>query len=468
MEFAEVFADIPDVINYAYSTYPSQSAFISGTANAMYVTPEKRTVPFNYPPNHKKRRFSEPTPLQNITAMSEFVERKHGGAVAGSSYAGSFGKASRNYESDKSAFLRSGCGVRDYVSGSVSTAGANLTAWIGHSSYRPTLILNVVCQAIIRKLFYKALARDITSIGSSILSNTNAVDIWIEYFDMDTNITRQADVGVLATDTLGVAANRLATVLWGRIAAREQDIFKYIYLVSADGTQAGAALSLSGLRVDIMSDSFLKIQNVAASADGTVDDRESALNVRHVPLQGSMYVGKGNWCMQKGTLQYNAHGGRNDAPMESDGNNGLMIPNQNTPSTVGNVTGGWFLPQPPAQIMNCTGGSGIKLSPGCIRSDTMRYSVSQMFNTFIGGLVEDPESVTTTATSWARQHTKRGMFKLFGLTRMLHTETTAVNIWYELWYDVYVKVSFSHDEVFTLPSPAETILSFTETGVSNQ
>lgn len=436
--------------------------------NAMYVTPQKRTSEFNYPPK-SRRRHSVPseTVKQEVAMMSEIVERKHGGAVAGSSYAGTFGKASRNYESDKSAFLRSGCGVRDYVSGSVTTAGANLTAWIGHASYRPALIMNVVCQAIIRKLFYKALARDITTIATLILSNTNAVDIWVEYFDLDNNVTRRADVGVLATDTLGVAANRLATLFWNRIAAHEQDIFKYIYLVSADGAQAGAALSLSGLRVDIMCDSFLKIQNVAASSDATVDDRESALNVRHVPLQGSMYVGKGNWCMQKGTVQNNAHGGVNESPMESDGNNGLMIPNLNTSATVGNVTGGWFLPQPPAQIMNCTGGSGIKLSPGCIKSDPMRYSVSQMFNTFIGGLIEVPESVTTTSSSWTKQHTRRGMFKLFGLTRMLHTETTPVNIWYELWYDVYAKVHFSHEEVFNLPSPAETVIAFTETSAAD-
>lgn len=473
MEFIEAFADVPDYLNYAYTNYPSQSAFISGTANAMYVTPKKRTTPFNFPPVKKARSLGTLTQQTQSPIMSEYIERKHGGAVSGSTYAGSFGHASPGYDQEKSAFLKSGCGIRDYLAGTVSTAGANLTAWVGHASYRPSLIVNVVCQAIIRKLFYKALARDITSVSSLILSNTNAVDIWLEYFDMDSNVTRRVDVGVLATDTLGVAANRLASVIWNRIAAHEQDMFKYIYLVSADGSQAGAALSLGGLRIDILSTSFLKIQNVASSADVAVDDRESALNVRHVPLQGCMYVGKGNWTMQKSTLQNNAHGGLNEAPMESDGNTGIMVPNFNTGSTsagvqTADVTGGWFLPQPAKQLMHVTGSGGVKLSPGAIKSDTLRYSVSQSFNTFVGSLINVPESVTTDAATWSKQHTSRGMFKLFGLTRMIHSETTPVNIWYELWYDVYAKVHFSHNEVYTIPSPSETILGFSQSGIANQ
>lgn len=449
--------------------------------NAMFVTPRKRTSPFNYPPGKQSKpdpfvedpdiflpaAEEEAESIPPPQVMTAYIEKKHGGAVSGSSYAGGFGRASSRSDALKTKFLKSGCGIREYIAGNVTTSGANLTAWIGHASYRPALIMNIVCQAIIRKLWYKALARDITSIGSLILSNTNVVDIWVEYFDMDANITRRADVGILATDTLAVAANRLTTFFWSRIAAHEQDIFRYIYCCSADGTQAGPALSLASLRVDILCDSYLKIQNVSASSDVAVDDRESALNVRHVPLQGVMYSGKGNWCQQKSTLQNNAHGGVNESPMEADGNTGVMVPNFNTGATAGgvqtaNVTGGWFLPQPYKQLMNCTGSAGIKLSPGSIKSDMMHYSVSQKFNTFIGGLVAVPESVTNTSSSWVRQHTNRGMFKLFGLTRMLHTETTPVNLWYELWYDVYAKVNFTHEEVFNLPSPAETVLGFSE------
>lgn len=477
MEFAEFLADVPDLLNYAWTNYPSQSAFISGTSNAMYMTPQKRTSPFNYPPGKKPKPNFTVKPLPDLApfpaayynpqVMNSSIERRHGGAVAGSAYAGAFGRAHSGTSSVKSSFLKSGCGIRDYIAGNIATTGANLTAWVGHASYRPALIMNVLCQAIIRKLWYKALARDITSIATLILSNTNVVDVWVEYFDMDANVTRRADVGILAADTLGVAANRLATFFWSRIAAHEQDIFKYIYCCSADGTQAGAALSLASLRVDILCDSHLKLQNVTASSDVAVDDRESALNVRHVPLQGVMYCGKGNWTMQKSTTQNNAHGGVNESPIEADGNSGIMVPNFNTGATAGgvqtaNVSGGWFLPQPSKQLMNCTGSAGVKLSPGSIKSDTMSYSVSQKFNTFIGGLISVPESVTNTPSSWVRQHTNRGMFKLFGLTRMLHTETTPVNLWYELWYDVYVKVNFTHEEVFNLPSPAETILGFTQ------
>lgn len=457
----------------------SSLAIAAGSAySTMPTTPLKRTNPFNYPPDRVKRTRTFPTVSSASEAttsgmMSELIERKHGGAVAGSSYVGGFGRTKPQYENDKTAFLRSGCGLRDYISGSVTTGSANVTAYVGHSSFKPTLVLNVVSQAIIRKLWYKATSRDLTHIGSLILPNTNVTNIWVEYFDMDSNITRRADVGITTTDTLATAANKLAALWWNRIAAHEQDIYKYIYLTTADGTQAGGALSLSGLTVDLLCDSYLKIQNVTASTDVAVDDRENAMSVRHVPLQGMMYSGRGNWTMQKGVLQGGTHGGTNESPMESDGNTGLMVPNFNTGTTSGgvqtaNVTGGWFLPQVPKQLMNCTGGASIKLSPGSIKSDMLRYETSISFNNLIGGLIEVPESVTTTPTTWSRQHTKRGQWKLFGLTRMLHTETTPVTLWYELWYDVYAKVNFSHNEVFVVPSPAETILSFSEGATGNQ
>lgn len=474
------------------------------------VTPQKRTIPFNQPPGRKRTKtFPSPYPSDyqhfgststssgylselidsNMSVANHALESAHGGSVYSGQYQGTFGTPHSGYEAKAARYLKAGCGVRDFITGNVTTgvplnsttAGVgppSQAVYVGHSSYFPELIMRVVCQALVRKLWYKATGRDITNPDSVLLANTNAQNVGLQYYDMVAGSTGTHNFVITAgTTTLATLAQSIATSLWSDIGSQVQYEYTYVYLYN--GTNEGLALSVSGMTVDVCTESFLKIQNVTSQTTSSGSDFGNAADVQSIPLQGIMYNGTGNFAMPKSTKEVNVASAGNANPWESSGTHGFMgasyynratapsgdknIPNQPYFS----LSNYYQLPQKPEQFTNVNSGKGVKLSPGVIKVDRLSYCKELKFNTFINNIIVVPDSVAPNGTTnVTAQRTHRGQFRMFALTPMLHTITNIpsnyVNtaIWYELWYECFARVSVVHEEQFMLNAPTGTVDSF--------
>lgn len=406
----------------------------------------------------------------NRTAQAEHqLESKHGGAVYSATYQGSFGRASSGTDSVKAAYLKSGCGIRDYISGTVSAAGTNQTVWVGHCSYRPDAYLRVVCQSIVRKLYYKATNRDITDLDTLILPNTNAVNINIEYLDVGTGAVGVSGVTVTAaTDTLRSVADKLTNIFIADIANKAAREYTYVYMYQ--GSNEGLALSLTGMTVDLMATSHLKLQNVTTEPTSTNVDYGNAADVRNFPLQGVMYCGSGNFAMQKAVRE--AAPSVYNPAFEGGGQSGLMVPGYYNSGTGASFTTTlqpeFTLPQVSEQLTNVNGSKHVKLGPGVVKADHLKYQKRMKFNTFINNLVVVPHNVTYTAgppvvENLYYQRTHRGQFSLFALTELMHSDTNAqLAVWYEIWWEVYAKVTIVHEEQYLLPRAVGGVLNVTQ------
>lgn len=391
------------------------------------------------------------------TAQAEHnLESRHGGSVYTATYQGTFGTPSVGHDAEKAAYLKAGVGIRDYVSGTVSATGLNQTLWLGHASYRPYLLLQTVCAAIVRKLYYKATNRDITNLNSVILGNADALNIAVESFDMTSARQVALITAVAGTDTLSTIAAKLTAVFVSDISNKVAREYTYVYMYN--GTNEGLALSLSGMSVDICTTSHLKVQNITQEPSTADTDKGNAADVHNFPLQGVMYHGKGNFTIQKSVKELNVASGSYGTAFESDGVTGFMSPalyqatGNNSTITLGDS---FRLPQVAQQFENVNASKNVKISPGVIKADHLAYSVKQKFNTFISNLIAEPDNVDQASGNIQYQRTHRGNFNLFALTELMHaSSTTAVlKCWYEIWYEAYAKVTVIHEEVFMLPAP---------------
>lgn len=305
------------------------------------------------------------------------VRAQHGGR-----YVGRFKKPRKVR---KNMYLAKGFQHTIEVNGQVSDPDC---VYVGHSTFSPVLIIEVIAQALLRKLLTKA-GWNCTSITQNIpgyLANTS--DCWlfrITRINKDTGVSTSFDYSTPAATDVNIQqicgnSSTGTAPLWpdflnilkefaggsGGTSTSNMNVPYKLMLYRQEANvgifhQFQCELNLANEKVHLMSSSNLKVQNRTVSADGS----GSIDSVSNNPIQGYLYHFK------------------NGAPYTRIEDAFLLEKMISVTGAItvraaemtGSATG---LTEPPSGkiFSNCSGQSRIRLDPGNIKHDRINHKVN--------------------------------------------------------------------------------------------
>lgn len=344
------------------------------------------------------RTQTQPRPPMRTPPGQRFAPRRVGGAPravsrANGVYAGRLPKARRN---KKDPYVAKGFKHVVETSGVVSDPDC---VYVGHSSYAPQLALQMVTQAILRRLFEKA-GLTITSLSDPIFPTavalTDGYFIRLETITA-TGVINNYDYGVPALATIlsitgnvsnGVAgtwptfANVLYDYALGEnplVGTKATDDLMQIRLFNevvgasnASRYNTVCTLNLRDMMVNFHAESEIKIQNRTVSASGSEDAEAVSAN----PLYLKKFLFNG-------------------IPRQKDKTTMFKLPPASTciMTTGAGNAGNTYMKEPvsPKLFWNCYKNSQSVLNPGQIRSDKIKLHKNMRlmpFLRFIGLLID--------------------------------------------------------------------------------
>lgn len=300
-------------------------------------------------------------------------------------------------------------------------------AYVGHTTFAPDHFKDMICRALIKRLFWKAgiTIGDFNSV--CISANTTATyRITVHYsagigttnadskYTIDQPVTNTFDQSVIALNTWLFSA-------W----TNDQVVFKALTLTTLHNTTVSNVLSMINLertKIHVNVKSSLKIQNRSTNSSNTSEDV-----VDNVPLYGRSYEGPGNGCVGRSfsnVQNITAPGNFFPASLQAfeiaPGTNN----NYQDPSIYGE-------PPLPRSFHNCKRSGKIHLDPGEIKTSVISYVRSFGFNTIFNVLFNG-----TTTPAGTLQRFFYGNYRMFCVEKMItaiaQTDASSIKVAYEV------------------------------------
>lgn len=289
------------------------------------------------------------------------------------SYYGRF-KRSKRLNKKQDAVLHRGFLNTTEITGTVADPNC---VYVGHSCMSGNEVIEGICSSLLRQLYKKALDLNVTNIQEPLPAfGVGGYTLRIERELMDgTNTIQQFDYVPSATDTIQfIVGSRVAGIVpaWATLL----DVFKdyasgnsastvnlyqptKLYFLETLNFNVLARINLKNERVHVRVDSHIKVQNRTLAADASSD----ATDVSNNPLVGKLYSFSSGCPMTK--VDY--------APLVNsipDFTGAITIPSASFTKT------GFFEPPHPKIFVNCKKSTGVRLEPGQIKEDRIKFSSS--------------------------------------------------------------------------------------------
>nr|WPR18682.1 MAG: capsid protein [Owegonang virus 16] len=369
----------------------------------------------------------EPMPQAQASTSAARRSSRGSGRKPGM-YAGKFNKATKASKSTPfDTFSKKGAAFNLEVSGTCTDTDC---VYIGQAAFIPDQMYSIVWQALIRKLFQKALKLDIQSMDNVPPSwETFSVDILV------VDVVTGGELTVLSqafansstsyrafADTVGQAVSNYvsgdAATDFNRRFSRIK-LFRLADSTNTSGTPINNVISEINLlrtKVHTISQVELNIQNFTTASSSTDDTIEE---VDNCPLKGRQYIFKG-FAPQYGNVYQSTQvgGAKSFCPTMEEGTI-LKRGKADTTSTVA-----FWEPPLPKAFNNCTKSSYVTLDPGQSKVKTFTYRSHKYFNQFLWST-----AYTTAANVTVR--CREGPTVMFALEKRIHIGNQSVICAYE-------------------------------------
>jgi len=360
------------------------------------------------------------------------------------------GRFGKTYRPGTDMFRKQGFMHTTEVHGTVNDPDC---VYIGHSSFSGTQLLEVICQAILRKLFAKANwnCRDVNENLPSF-SDSNVSNLWRlrlirqdkttgTLYEHSYTTTGDTSIYLIVGDVsvgLAPAWPQLLEYLRDYMRGdRNPSVFNAIVpykivLYREEGNvavfyQHEAELYFSEMMVTVKSKSTMKIQNRTTAADGSTSDEDISAN----PIAGLQYEFSGG-CPRPNGLS-------NMFPFEK-----MLDPSGVISVRANAVTNGNFTkePLPPKTFVNVVKSGKIKLEPGEIKYSNIYYVTQKPLLKFLFQM-----GFSLNAGSTANIHMV-GKSALFALEDVINVNSSHnINIAYEINREFGAFISVKKDTI---------------------
>jgi hypothetical protein len=334
--------------------------------------------------------------------------------------------------------------------------------YVGHSTMNRTQIYEIVCRAIVRKLFMMA-DINITNWNDNIAVPNGNYTIAVLSFDnaVDTTINGTATSTLTSSSTYSDAVVALETAIRSRYAntagaARstvQMQRFTLEYENSA-GKMVVAKLDVNNSTLTLNVVSKFAIQNrtkVGLPAATDDDDVENANNIENNPLVGYRYTYSGNQPMLRGL-----NTGREAGQFMPGIGNGFV---SFVPSTTEQLFS-FHHPPAPSKFRNVTKYSKVHLAPGDIKTSTLVYQKKFYMQKFFELFKDELSAIGATDNNVRRS--SLGISEFIGLSKKLDSRSAqepVIETGWELTQTfscaVYMKNSSPCNEIMEVVTAAQ-------------
>lgn len=291
----------------------------------------------------------------------------------------------------------------------ISTTGVTDAVFLGHATFRPTVLTANFFRALI-KMLYAKIGFQIDSYDSSYGINTG--DVIVVYGKKNlAAATAESTFQYTITvgDTFDVIAAGLATAYASWIGANKEwaasnVLTKIILALPTTPSVCQSFLLLTGAKVTVKYESHLKLQNQTVSASGTEADE-----VDRIPLQYRRYSGWGTGPISNRISQ-------TEDQIVADGSTGVI-------KNVGTVASGLSEAPPKSYFKGCkTTYKGV-VAPGSFLESKLYFNKTMMLSTFLQQISAQVPVNSTTNVQWH----PNGKWSMFHFEHLIKPKSTSPN-----------------------------------------
>lgn len=290
-------------------------------------------------------------------------------------YVGSFGKVKKQKRRFAEKFDKYGA-VKKYEKSFIQTSSE--AAYVGHG-YPTNEGVRMVIYAVLRSLLTKA-GIEVDSWESNNFLQDHRFTFYHTINDNDGVSVDFLDI-TAGTNTFNWVGGQLYDKLVNLITSDTSTYhFQSITLSRMIGTDYVqlASLNLNNYFIDIDYYSILKVKNISLASDGsiTVQDSQLANNIAAQPLVGRLYK-TDKWC--NGFRLEKAVGKTGESHIFADSGTGIISQDSVGLSGSNNT----YNKPPPGYALGTKMSSVVRLNPGELKVDVLKWRAKMKFNTFI-------------------------------------------------------------------------------------
>lgn len=331
---------------------------------------------------------------------------------------------------------------------------ANDVQYIGVQSVNPNMIAKAIGAALIRHIFRRHYGKTYANlqeplVGSDALSVENGMDLYrIDFItrtrSSDGTTTAAVNSGPTITvqTLLGTYVDYIETQLlqnnqWGMVSQNGNEqwylsAYRFVYRNATSATVSNTyeiPVNIESLRLHLSVHQRIHLQNVTRANTAGVTAGGSRDAVDANPITGRIYTMKGMYPVIEQTSWTDSFA-QTLTKFQQPRLNGIFLP----VGTVANPTNTWrSLPNPQVfnNIISCQ--TGLRLEPGDIKTDYVRYSFNGKLNDLISSMnVLSPISTVGGYEAINIRNVSPGVYKLYAFEKVVPTGSDSVEMNYHI------------------------------------